>query len=137
MNKKGEGELVVIAIVAFVLALIGFAMWLFPIYGVWQQDLAGKANLGQQEWEKKIKIEDAKADMESAKLYAMAEVERAKGVAEANKIIGDSLKGNESYLKYLWIDQLSDERTNKIIYIPTEANMPLLEATRLENEKQS
>ena len=124
-------------VVVFILALVGFTMWLLPIYGVWQQDLAGKANLGQQEWEKKIKIEDAKADMESAKLYAMAEVERAKGVAEANKIIGDSLKGNESYLKYLWIDQLSDERTNKIIYIPTEANMPLLEATRLENEKQS
>jgi len=66
---------------------------------------------------------------ESAKNLAKAEIERAKGVAEANKIIGESLKGNEAYLRYLWIQSLSDGHS-ETIYVPTEANLPVLEATR-------
>ena len=60
---------------------------------------------------------------------AQAEVERAKGVAEANEIIGESLKENEAYLRYLWIIGLQDG-SSEVIYIPTEANLPILEATR-------
>ena len=67
--------------------------------------------------ESKIKQETAKAE---------AEVIRARGVAEANRIISDSLKGNESYLRYLWIDKLSDNQN--VIYVPTEAGLPILEA---------
>ena len=70
--------------------------------------------------------------MESASLLAEAEVERAKGVAKANKIIGNSLKGNEDYLRYLWVNNLQNEH-NQVIYIPTEANMPILEASRLNS----
>ncbi len=50
--------------------------------------------------------------MESAKHLADAEVIRAEGVAKANKIIGDSLKDNEGYLRYLWIQGL---QTNQIV----------------------
>jgi len=49
-------------------------------------------------------------------------------VAKANKIIGDSLKDNESYLRYLWINGLSEKDNNTVIYVPTEANLPILEA---------
>jgi hypothetical protein len=34
---------------------------------------------------------------------------------------------DENYLRYLWIDSLQHTQ-DKIIYIPTEAGMPLLEA---------
>ena len=68
------------------------------------------------------------AKKESAQLLADAEVTRAEGVAKANKIIGDSLKGNESYLRYLWINGLSEKDNNTVIYVPTEANLPILEA---------
>ena len=60
---------------------------------------------------------------------AQAEVERAKGVARANKIIGDSLQGNEAYLRYLWIQGLQTNKMN-VVYIPTEASLPILEASR-------
>ena len=120
---------------------IGFAIFLatalflvfFPKYRLYSQDFKGQANLRQQEWEKKILIEQAKAEKESATLYAEAEVERAKGVAAANEIIADSLKGNEAYLRYLWIDQVADGEN--LIYVPTEANLPILEATRVGSEK--
>ena len=50
-------------------------------------------------------------------------------MAEANKIIGASLKSNEAYLRYLWIQGLQDG-SSEVIYIPTEANLPILEAVR-------
>ena len=109
----------------------------YPKYRIYKQALQGEANLRQQEWEKKILIEQAKAQNESATLNAEAkikqasaeaeaEIVRAKGVAEANRIIADSLKGNEAYLRYLWIDRIADNQN--VIYVPTEASLPILEA---------
>lgn len=123
-----------------VLCLVGLVtVWMvgMPKYRIYRQDLQGQANLRQQEWEKKITIEEAKARNESATLQAeatikqetakaQAEVIRARGVAEANTIIADSLKGNESYLRYLWIDKVGGG--SNVIYVPTEANLPILEA---------
>ena len=100
-----------------------------PKYNVWQKGLAGEAELKQAEWNRQIAIREAEAKRESAVALAQAEVERAKGVAQANKIIGDSLEGNESYLRYLWIQGLNDG-SGEVIYVPTEANLPILEATR-------
>ena len=68
---------------------------------------------------------------ESAQMLANAEITRAKGVAKANEIIGDSLKGNESYLHYLWIHNLESTK-NQVIYIPTEASLPILESNRIK-----
>lgn len=89
----------------------------------------GKAELAQAEQNRQIAITEAKAKEESAELLANAEVARARGVAEANKIIGDSLKGNEEYLRYLWIDAINTKE-QQIIYVPTEAGLPILEAGR-------
>lgn len=113
-------------------------MYLGPKYKIYRQDLLGQANLRQQEWEKKIIIEQAKAENESATLKAEARIKqataeseadvvRAKGAAEANRIIGYSLKNNEQYIRYLWITNL-EKGTGERIYIPTEANLPILEA---------
>jgi len=112
-----------------VLIIVLFCMWGLPQYNVWRRTLSGQAQLKEAEWTRKIAIEEANAKMESASLLAQAEVERAKGVAEANQIIGQSLKDNESYLRYLWIQGLHDG-SSEVIYIPTEANLPILEATR-------
>lgn len=98
-----------------------------PTYNVWQQGLQGKAELARAEQNRQIKINEAKAKKDSAKYEADAEIERARGVAGANKIIGESLKGNEGYLRYLWIQGLQDG-SSEVIYIPTEAGLPLLEA---------
>ncbi len=114
------------------LITIGVGMWGIPVYQVWQKGLAGQAELKQAEWNRQIAIREAEAKMESATLLAKAEVERAKGVAEANKIIGESLRENESYLRYLWIQGLHDGNS-EIIYVPTEANLPILEASRFSH----
>lgn len=107
------------------------SLFFFPIYGVWQRELEGRAELAQAEWSKRVAVESAKARRDSATLDAEAEVERAKGVAEANRIIGDSLRGKEEYLRYLYITGLRDSQNKEVIYIPTEAGIPILEAQRL------
>lgn len=128
MYSENSGLKITMIIVGIVL-FIASLFFIFPKWHVWKQSLSGQAELRKQEYSKLILIEEAKAQKESATLYANAEVERAKGVAEANEIIGDSLKGNEVYLKYLMIQTLKDLDT-QLIYVPTEANLPILEASR-------
>ena len=117
---------IIFSCVVTVALLIGLMIGI-PIYSVWQQGLEGEAELKKAEWNRQITVREAEAKKESSKALADAEVIRARGVAEANKIIGDSLKGNESYLRYLWIQGLQDG-SSEVIYVPTEANLPILEA---------
>lgn len=109
--------------------VIGFgSLWGCPQYMVYLSRLNGEAELEKQKYAKQVAVQAAIAKKESAQLLADAEVTRAEGVAKANKIIGDSLKDNESYLRYLWINGLSEKDNNTVIYVPTEANLPILEA---------
>lgn len=123
---------------AFV-ALVATLMWGCPNYSVWQQGLAGQAELRRAEQNRKIAVQEAEAKRESASLLAQAEVERAKGVAQANAIIADGLRGHEEYLRYLWIQALEHTATargGQVIYVPTEANLPILEANRNQRPAQ-
>lgn len=109
-------------------AIILFAM---PQYYVWQQNKAGEAELARAEQNRQIAIQEARAKEESSKSLANAEVIRAEGVAKANKIIGDSLKNNEAYIHYLWVEALKESQ-NEVIYIPTEAGIPITESARFK-----
>lgn len=110
--------------------LIAGGMYGCPKYEVWEQQLKGEAELKRAEQNRHVKVYEAEAAKESATLMAEAEVERAKGVAQANAIIADGLKNNREYLQYLWIDKVAGSPGREIIYVPTEASIPILEATR-------
>ena len=131
MNQNGIFGWSITAVLLFI-GLIILGMWGCPNYRVYQQNLEGEAELARATQNRQIKIQEAQAIKESAKDLAEAEVTRAGGVAKANEIIGQSLKNNEAYLRYLWIDKL-DQDAGTIIYIPTEAGMPILEASRIPN----
>lgn len=118
------------SLVLLVIILLAGAMYGCPRYDVYTNEMHGTAELARATQNRQIRIQEAQAEKESAKLKAEAEVERAKGVAEANRIIGDSLKGNEAYLRYLWINGLQEGATPQVIYVPTEAGLPILEAGR-------
>ena len=103
-----------------------------PYYNVWQQEMAGRAEFAKAEQNRKIKIEEAKANLEAEKLNAQAEIERAKGAAEAIRIENGSL--SSTYIQYLWVRQQNDLNNKTVIYIPTENNLPILEASRLDRQ---
>jgi len=134
MNRKIIGDASVRAIVFTLMAIgiiIVFIMFAWPQYNIYAQRAQGQAMLAHAQSAKEVAVAEAKAKMESAELLAQAEVARAKGVAAANTIIGQSLKDNESYLRYLWITDVAAAGTQKtVVYIPTEGNIPILEAIR-------
>lgn len=112
-------------IIFSIICFSGCSLW--PPYTVWEQEKEGEAELAKADSTRKIAVLEAQAILDSSSLKAKAEIERAKGVAEANKIIGDSLKNNESYLRYLWVTNMTNT-SKETVYIPTEANIPILEA---------
>ena len=114
----------------WIFLIIGALAFLYPTYKVWQQNKAGEAELARAEQNRQIAVQEAKAKEESAKSLANAEIIRAHGIAEANRIIGDSLKNNDAYIHYLWIEALRETK-NAVVYVPTEAGIPITEAKRL------
>lgn len=123
MENKNITLYVILGLVATVGLMFGL-----PMFNRYQVLLNAQNELAAQNYLKQVAIATAEAKNESAKFEATAEVTRAEGVAKANQIIGDSLKGNESYLKYLWINNMGNNTGKDVIYVPTEANLPILEA---------
>ncbi len=105
--------------IAFLIALGAVWMWGRPQYNLWRAGI-----------ELQIQIKDAESKAVAAKSLATAEVNRAVGVAKANEIIAGSI--TPAYLRYFYIQQLSAVEANggRIIYVPTEAGLPILEAGR-------
>lgn len=123
---NGLGMTVIGVIITLVIVgIIGLFMFIIPKYGVWSKGLKGEALLREAEYSKKVKVEEAKANLEAEKLNAQAEVERAKGMAQAMEVEGGKL--TDEYIKYLWVKTMA-EQEKSTIYIPTEANLPILEA---------
>ena len=108
-------------------SLLTLFLWGAPQLGVYNRTLAGKAALMEAESTRQVRVLEAKAKYESSAMEAQSEVERAKGVAEANKIIGKSLENNPRYLQYLYITGLQEgsEKGNRTIYVPTEGGLPV------------
>lgn len=128
-----EEFLAVLTVAIIVIGFILGCMFGLPKYNVWASQMAGKARLAEANQSRQIKITEARAKKESAIYEAQAEVERAKGMAKANQIVGDSLDGHANYLMYLYIQNMQ-KTSNQIIYIPTEGGMPILEAQRLNRK---
>lgn len=103
--------------------LVGLAL-VFGLMGIWPQWKLHKASI-----EKRIMVEEALAEADAAVELKRAEITRAEGVAEANKIITESI--DEQYIRWLYVNNLADHNASEIIYIPTEGGLPILEAGRL------
>jgi regulator of protease activity HflC (stomatin/prohibitin superfamily) len=104
-----------------------------PTYNVYSKQMAGKAAYEQAVQDRRIRVLEAQAALDSARLTARAEIERARGTNEANRIMAQSLGGPDNYLRWSYIHMLEEtagKQGREVIYIPTEAGMPILEAGR-------
>jgi len=113
-------------LIILALSNCGVVALFVPSIGVMIEEQHGKAEYARAESTRQIKVLEAKAELESAELKGKAEVIRAEATAKANQILGDSLKNNENYLRYMWIQQINADK--EVYYIPTEAGLPILEA---------
>jgi len=121
-----EGRLIGL-IAGSVVAVCLVAAFGWPYYNVWSSSMIGRASLMRAEQEKQIAIEQAKAEMESAKLRA-----------QAIEIVGEASKRYPEYRTQEFIgafgDAIKSGQVEQIIYVPTEANIPIVEANRLRKE---
>lgn len=136
-NTADDGKIIatvittiVTTIVTLLLLLVVAAMWGCPKYNVYSQKMHGEAEYAQALYNRKVKTLEAIAAESSAVFLAAADTIRAAGVARSNAIIGQSLKDNEAYLRWLYIDGFKENKNLQIIYVPTEAGLPILEAGR-------
>ncbi|MFN9250131.1 MAG: hypothetical protein ACK58O_03450 [Brevundimonas sp.] len=128
---RGLGSTIVLVVIG--LAVVAGALWALPTYNVYRKQMAGRAAYEEAVQNRRIRVLEAQAALDAARLTAQAEVERARGTNEANRIMAESLGGPENYLRLAYIDMLretADQQDRQIIYIPTEAGMPILEAGR-------
>lgn len=128
-NQKGSTDIVAIVLTAaLILIIIILMLFAWPHYKVWKQGMNGQAALAEAEQSKMIQVQTAKAELESAKLRA-----------EAIQTIGKAAKEFPEYRKQEFIgafgDALRDGKIQQIIYVPTEANIPVLEAGKRTTEE--
>jgi len=99
----------------------GCTMW--PPYNVWSKRLSGEARLEESKSSRQILVEQARAELEAADMQA-----------KAIKIVGEAAKKYPEYRKQMFIqafgEALSTGAINQIIYVPTEANIPIMEASK-------
>lgn len=131
--STGQGAFLTAFVLFCLMSLVVLGMWGCPRYNVYSQQKEGEALLAHAQSSREVAVAEAKAKMESASLLAQADTIRAHGVARSNIIIGQSLTG--AYLHWFWIDNI-EKNPNAVIYIPTEANMPIMEAGRFKNIQQ-
>lgn len=126
-NQKGSAEILVVVVIVAV--IIAAAMFLMPKYRVYSQELRGQAALAEARSSKQVQVEQARGELESSKLRS-----------EAIKIIGKAAQEYPEYRNQEFIgafgEALREGQIEQIIYVPTEANIPILEAgKRSEMEK--
>ncbi len=87
------------------------------------QSIELKLRAEQESLQKEFELTKAKKDAE-------IEVARATGAAKSNEIIAASI--SDGYLRYKWIEGLQRNQM-VVVYVPTEANLPIMEAGRLKD----
>lgn len=131
MNAIGQlfAWLLALAITASML----FGLWYtYKSVQIWGAEMSGKAILAEAQFSRQVRVEEAQAKADAASLEGQAELTRAQFSAKANKELAEGLGGAEGYLRYLYIRMLEEQdAAGQVIYLPTEAGMPILEANRL------
>ncbi|MHC8950461.1 hypothetical protein ACYX7F_16080 [Sphingobacterium hungaricum] len=118
MNAKGT--LILVGLAAVIILGLMFGL---PVYSVWQQEMSGKARLAEATHSRQILVEQARAEKEAAVLQA-----------DAIKIMGEAAQKYPEYRKQEFIgafgEALKAGTISQIIYVPTEASIPIVEASR-------
>lgn len=115
--------LLLILLYSPIAAAIASIAWGIPRYKVYVQRMEGEAILAKSEHQKRVLVEQARAEMEAAKLRS-----------QAIEIVGEASKKYPEYRLQEFIgafaEALKEGNIDQIIYVPTEANVPIIEKAR-------
>jgi len=112
-----------LAIVILLSVLVAGGMAGCPQYNVYSQKLSGEATLAHAHAARQVLVQQAQAEKDAAVLRA-----------EAIAIVGKAAKEFPEYRQQEFIgafaEAMHNGRIGQIIYVPTEANIPITEASR-------
>jgi regulator of protease activity HflC (stomatin/prohibitin superfamily) len=107
--------------VVLLFGLIAANMAVGPRYRVWQQGMEGEAKLMRAKQERQILVTQAQAEKDAAQLRA-----------DAIAIMGQAAQQFPEYRQQEFMgafgEALREGHISQIIYVPTEANIPIMEA---------
>lgn len=116
---------------ASLFAILLWSLVGYPKWRVWAAHQAGLADLQRAKNEQQIQVSVAQGRLDAAELNKQAAVIEAQAVALQIKEIGEQLTKHDLYLRWQWIKMMEEiETDSSVIYVPTEANLPILEAGR-------
>ncbi len=118
----------IITPILFVLVLIAWFLFGYPIWKVWAKEKQGEADLQQAHKEQQIQVSKAQGRVDAAQLNKQAAIIEAEAVSAQIERIGKQLTEHDLYLKWQWIKMMEERPESSVIYVPTEANLPILEA---------
>lgn len=118
-NKIYRFMAIGIAFIVFAVILL-FLLWT-PITGPWKQERMGMANYRKAVHERQIIVAKAQGELDAAEAQA-----------DAITIMGQAARDNPEYRTQMFIQAFSEALSNgaieEIIYVPVEADLPILEA---------
>jgi len=116
----------IIASIVGVFLLVVLYMVVMPPYYVWSARLNGEAELAHANSARRIQITQAEAEKEAATLRA-----------QAIEIVGKAAQDYPQYRTQEFIgafaEALREGKITQIMYVPTEANIPITEAGKRPN----
>lgn len=124
---SGYWSLVIIGVVLLA-ALVAWFGYGYQHWRVWAATMRGEADLANANREQQIQVAQAQGRINAATLNKQAAVIEAEAVALQINEIGTTLTEHDLYLKWQWIEMMRAKPNNSVIYVPTEAGMPILEA---------
>ncbi|WP_287046974.1 hypothetical protein [Megasphaera sp.] len=97
----------------------------YPQYKVWEQSKDGEAALAKATQDRQIKVQEAEAEQEAASKQA-----------EANRILGESIRQYPESMEQKWVEAI-EKTSNQVIYLPTEASVPITESARMAQKAKA
>lgn len=128
MNDFAVGLLRLALAVVTLMVVLCFPFWALPKYNAWRagvnivtQERNGAAQLARATQSRQVLIEQARAERDSAAL-------RAEAIAIVGKAAQEYPEYRQQEFLGAFAEALKDGSMSQIIYVPTEANIPIMEA---------
>lgn len=116
-----------------VVVVIAWSLFGMPVWRVWAQRKQGEADLQQAHKEQQIQVSKAQGRLDAATINKQAAVIEAEAVALQIEKIGATLTQHDLYLRWQWIKMMEERPESSVIYVPTEANLPIMEAGKRQS----
>ena len=134
-KQKGEalaGFLGFVIVTALAIALLFMAGWGWAHFRLWKAEYSGKAFEIEKEYRGKGILAESEYAKQARVQQATAELEAAQMTADAIEIVGKAAQKYPEYRQqefYLALGEaLKEGLISQVIYLPTEAGLPITEA---------